>query len=54
LPAGEEGVATGTDFYADVAFVGGTRFKRVSTGANNIYFIVSGMNSGFHFKQSLS
>jgi hypothetical protein len=41
-------VATGADFYADVAFVGGPRAERVAAGANDVHFFVGGVDSGFH------
>ena len=48
LAASEEGVAVGADFNADIALVRGTRFEDVATGADDIEFVVSGMNTGFH------
>ena len=54
LFAREERVALGTDFHADIALMGGPRFENVSTGADDIQFIVGGMNSGFHGRQETS
>jgi hypothetical protein len=48
LLSGEEGVAAGTDFHTDIAFVRGTRCERVATGANDIQFVVGRVNTDFH------
>jgi len=45
LFAGEERVAVGADFYADLALVGRTRLKIVSAGAVNLNFCVIWVNS---------
>jgi len=34
--------------YANVALMGGTGTERVSAGADDVYFVVSGMNPSFH------
>ena len=49
LTASEEGVAVGADFHADIALVSGTRLEHVATGANHIEFVISGVNTSFHF-----
>jgi hypothetical protein len=48
LTAGEEGVATGADFNADVAFVRRTAPEDVAAGADDVDFVVSGMNPCLH------
>src|SRR6266403_2030784 len=48
LLAGKERMASGADFHADVALVGGAGNKRVTAGAMDPNFVVAGMNSCFH------
>src|SRR6185295_3927367 len=48
LFAGEERVATGADFYADVAFMRGAGAELMSAGAGYIHFFVGGVDTGFH------
>jgi hypothetical protein len=48
LLTGEEWVAAGADFHADVAFVRGTRLEVVAAGADDADFVVSGVNSSLH------
>jgi len=48
LFAGEEGVAGGADFDADVALVGGTGHKCVAAGAVHAGFVVSRMDGWLH------
>jgi len=54
LAAGEERVAVGANFNADVALMRRARLKHVSTGADYIELVISGVNSSFHFKGNLS
>lgn len=48
LSAGKERVAGGADFHADVAFVRGSRFKGMSAGADDVNFVVCGVNTCLH------
>jgi hypothetical protein len=48
LLACEEGVAAGTDFYADIALVSGTGAELVAAGADYINFFVRRVDTGFH------
>ena len=48
LLAGEEGVASGADFDADVALVGGTGHKSVAAGTVHAGFVVSRMDGWLH------
>ena len=48
LSAGKERVAGGADFHADVAFVRGARFKGMSAGADDVNFVVCGVNTCLH------
>ena len=50
LLAGEEGMAGGADFYADVALVSRACGKRVSAGAMHSDLVVAGMDSCFHVR----
>src|SRR5271154_1735247 len=50
LAAGEERVTVGADFYAQIALMRGTGLEGVPAGADDVYFLVGGMNSGFHFR----
>jgi len=50
LAAGEERVAVRTNFNAQVALMRGTCLEGVPAGADNVYFFVGGMNTGFHFQ----
>ena len=52
LFACEEGVAARADFDADVAFVGGASFERVSARADHVHLVVCRVNSSFHFISS--
>jgi hypothetical protein len=54
LAAGEEGVAVGANLNADVALMSRTCFEHVSTGADYIELVISGVNTSFHFKGNLS
>jgi len=49
LLAGEERMAGGADFHAHVALVGGARLEGVSARADDVDFVVSGVNTGLHF-----
>jgi hypothetical protein len=51
LSSGEERVAGGADFHADIAFVRGTGFECIAAGADNIRLVIYGMNSSFHGKE---
>jgi hypothetical protein len=48
LLARKEGMATGANFYVDIALVGRARGKAVATRAHDPDFVVAGMNSCFH------
>lgn len=48
LFAGKERMASRADFEADIAFVSGPCRKRISAGAVNAHFVVSGMNRCLH------
>jgi hypothetical protein len=48
LLAGEERVATGADFYVQIAFVGGPGYKIVAARANHADFAICGMDGCFH------
>jgi hypothetical protein len=48
LLPGKEGVAVGANFDADVAFVGSAGTKRIVASADDVYFFVCGVDSGFH------
>src|SRR5207253_9185573 len=48
LLAGKERMASGTDFHADVALVGGPGDKCVTAGAMHANFVVAGMDGCFH------
>ena len=48
LLTGEERVAARADFHADIALVGGAGLEVVAAGADDVNFVVSGMNSGLH------
>lgn len=48
LLAGKERMASGTNFYADVALVSGAGDKCVTAGAMDPNFVVAGMNGCFH------
>jgi len=48
LLAGKERMASGTNFYADVALVRGAGDKCVTAGAMDPNFVVAGMNGSFH------
>jgi hypothetical protein len=48
LFAREERVAARADFDADVAFVGGSSFERVSARADHIHLVIGRVNSSFH------
>src|SRR5947209_3169397 len=53
LTAGEERMATGADFHADVALMRGAGAEGMPTGADDVSFFVSGVNSGFHRGNSI-
>src|SRR6516162_6802510 len=48
LSASKERVAGGADFHADIAFVRGARFKGMSAGADDVNFVVCGVNTCLH------
>src|SRR5208283_5400460 len=48
LLAGEERMAAGADFHADIALMRGARLELVAAGANHIHFFVSRVDSRFH------
>src|ERR1700690_1964550 len=48
LFAGEKRVATGADFYADVAFMRRAGAELMSAGAGHIHFFIGGVDSRFH------
>ena len=48
LLPGEERVAVGADFHADIALVRGARLELVPARADDVDFFVGGVNSGFH------
>ena len=48
LLAGEERMAVRTDFYVDVAAMGGAGGKAIAAGAHYANFVVSGMNGRLH------
>lgn len=48
LPSREERVTARANFYANIAFVGGTCFERGSARADNVHFTIGRMNAGFH------
>jgi len=48
LLSGEERVAAGADFHADIALMRGPRLERVTARADHINFFISGVDSGFH------
>ena len=54
LAAGEERVAAGADFHADVALVRGSCPEGVPAGADHVDFLVGGVNRGFHCSRILS
>ena len=49
LFAGKKWVASGANFYVQVAFPCGTRLKRLAARAANVNLVILGMNSCFHF-----
>src|SRR5690349_21176607 len=49
LLPGKEGVAGGTDFHADIALVRRARLEDMAAGADDVDFVVSGVNSSLHF-----
>ena len=51
LTAGEERVAVGAKFDADVALVSGTGFEHDATSANYVELIISGVDASFHFEK---
>ena len=51
LAAGEEGMAVGADFHADVALVGRARLEHIATGTDDVEFVISGVNTSFHFEK---
>ena len=48
LFAGEEGVAVGANFDADVAFMGGTGLERVLARADYVDLVIGRVYSSFH------
>ena len=48
LLSGEERVAAGADFHADIALMRGPCLERVTACADHIDFFVSGVDSCFH------
>ena len=48
LLAGEEWVATRADFHTDIALVRGPGLEIMAASADDVDFVVSGMNSGLH------
>ena len=48
LLAGKKGMATGADFYVDVAAMGGAGGKAIAARAHDADFVVSGMDGCFH------
>src|SRR5271169_3368780 len=54
LLAGEERMAGRADFYADIAFVGRPRDKRIAARAMHTHFVISGMNGCFHMGSDLN
>src|SRR5262245_34219491 len=47
-------MAGGTDFHADIAFVRRSRLERVPTGANDVHFVIRGVNTSLHWSGILS
>src|SRR5262249_37052431 len=50
----KERMAGGTDFHADIAFVRRSRLERVPTSADDVYFVIRGMNTSLHWSGILS
>jgi hypothetical protein len=53
LLAGEERMAAGANFNMNIALVRGARSKAVSASAHYAHFVISGMDSCFHFYDDL-
>src|SRR5262249_10814362 len=53
LLAGEERMAAGANFNMNIALVRGARSKAVSASAHYAHFVISGMDSCFHFSDDL-
>jgi hypothetical protein len=49
LLAGEKRMASGTNFYVQIALFGRTRLKIFATGTSNGDLVIFRMNSRFHF-----
>src|SRR5208283_5452714 len=48
LAAGEERMAGGTDLHADIALVRRAGLESVAAGANDVDFLISGVNTSLH------
>jgi hypothetical protein len=49
----KERMAGGADFHSDIALVRRARFEGMAAGADDINFVVSGVNTGLHFSTGI-